>query len=408
MIAFWILAALLLTLAVAALLPALLRRRPAVTDADDEASLAVYRERLAELEREHARGNLSDDELAEARADLERELLADLPSGRARVSGAGPAPRVTAAALSLVVPAAALLLYAATGAPGLLGTRVAGQMGPEEVERYRAMAPQRRVGALEPFVAEHPRSPRAWSLLAGAYRELERYGDAVTAYARAREAGADGEAWLVARQAEAQLLANDRRFDDRVRRLVDAALERDPRNPLALMLAGHAALAGGDRQRAATYWQRLAETMPPDDERRALVEDLIARVQGSARPETRAPAAGDAGVTVRVRLADALRDGAGPQDAVFVFARRAGTADGPPLAVARTTVAALPAEITLTDADAMRPQARLSQAGEVVVTARVSRGGDATPQRGDLEGRSGRIAVDGGAPVDVVIDRRIE
>lgn len=407
MTAFWVLAVLLAALAVAALLPALLRRRPAPgVDPGDDAVVAVYRERLAELEREHARGALSDDDLAGAKADLEYELLAGVTPGRGHPAGGTRGTRASAVALAVLVPAAALLLYALTGAPGLVG---AGErLGPEAVERYRAMAPADRVAALERLLAASPRAARAWSLLAGAYRELERYDDAVAAYARARASGAGGDAWLLARQAEALLLANGGRFDADVRGLVEAALERDARNPLALMLAGHAALTAGDRRRAAGYWRRLAETLPPDDERRALVEDLVARAEGDTEGAPDRPAAADAGVTVRVRLAQSLRARAEPDDTVFVFARGAGAADGPPLAVARTTVEALPAEITLGDADAMTPDARLSQAEAVIVTARVARGGGAMAQSGDLEGASGRVAVGDGAPVEVVIDRLVE
>lgn len=417
MMAFWILAALLAVVAAAALLPALLRRRPPqAADAGDEAVIGVFRERLAELERERGLGRLSDDGFAEARAELERELLADFTPGHGQATADDAGARPTAAALAVLVPLAALLLYAATGAPERLGTSVADQLSPAQVERYRAMEPERRIEALEPFVAEHPRSPWGWSLLANGYHEAERYGEAVTAYARAREHGADGDAWIVAQQAEALLLANDRRFGSGVRRLIDQALERDERNPLALMLAGHDAFAEGDRQRAATYWQRLAETMPPQDEQRALIEDLVARARGtagqeaeaSAGQETRQSAAADARVTARVRLHDALRERTWPEATVFVFARRAGAAGGPPLAVARTTVGALPAEITLSDADAMSPQATLSQAREVVVTARVSLGGDVMAKSGDLEGRSEAIAVNGGSPVEVVIDQLIE
>lgn len=63
MIAFWILTALMVAVAVAALLPALLRAsRPPADNTGDEAVIGVFRERLAELEHEHERGNLSDDD----------------------------------------------------------------------------------------------------------------------------------------------------------------------------------------------------------------------------------------------------------------------------------------------------------------------------------------------------------
>ena len=63
---------------------------------------------------------------------------------------------------------------------------------------------------------------------------------------------------------------------------------------------------------------------------------------------------------------------------MFVFAR---AADGSrmPLAVQRARVADLPLQYRLDDSLAISPQARLSQAAEVRIEARVSRSGNATP-----------------------------
>ena len=62
-----------------------------------------------------------------------------------------------------------------------------------------------------------------------------------------------------------------------------------------------------------------------------------------------------------------------------------------PLAVVRPTVAELPRAFKLDDSMAMTPAARLSAAGEVVVEARVSKTGSATPSPGDLQGSSAPI-----------------
>ena len=75
-----------------------------------------------------------------------------------------------------------------------------------------------------------------------------------------------------------------------------------------------------------------------------------------------------------------------------------------PLAVARTTVRDLPYRFQLDDTMAMSPSMRLSSFARVVVGARVSKSGNATPQSGDLQGASAPVANDA-AEVRVVIDR---
>jgi cytochrome c-type biogenesis protein CcmH len=88
---------------------------------------------------------------------------------------------------------------------------------------------------------------------------------------------------------------------------------------------------------------------------------------------------------VRVDLAEAVRAQVLPGDSVFVFAR---AVDGPPmpLAVKRLTVADLPLQVSLSDADAMLPQLKISSFPQVQLVARISRAGDAT--RGEWLGRS--------------------
>jgi cytochrome c-type biogenesis protein CcmH len=93
-----------------------------------------------------------------------------------------------------------------------------------------------------------------------------------------------------------------------------------------------------------------------------------------------------------VTLAPELMRQAKPDETVFIFAR---AVDGPPLplAVIRTTVKELPLRFTLDDSMSMAPTARLSMHRQVVVSARVSRSGQAMPQPGDLIGTVQPVAV---------------
>jgi cytochrome c-type biogenesis protein CcmH len=105
----------------------------------------------------------------------------------------------------------------------------------------------------------------------------------------------------------------------------------------------------------------------------------------------------------RVSLDPKLRDRVAANDALFIFAR---AANGPrmPLAVLRTTAGELPRNFTLDDSMAMAPAARLSGASEVVVEARISKTGSATPSPGDLQGDSG-VVKPGAHDVSIVIDQ---
>jgi cytochrome c-type biogenesis protein CcmH len=122
-----------------------------------------------------------------------------------------------------------------------------------------------------------------------------------------------------------------------------------------------------------------------------------------AAASTNAPGA----VSGTVRLSPALAAAAQPNDTVFVVARPAA-GGRMPLAVLKVRVADLPYRFRLDDSQAMTPAALLSTAGAVVVSARVSRSGQAIGQSGDLE--SAAIPAQPGAAsaqgLDLLIDQR--
>jgi len=103
-----------------------------------------------------------------------------------------------------------------------------------------------------------------------------------------------------------------------------------------------------------------------------------------------------------VSLAPALVKKADPAASVFIYAR---AKQGPvmPLAIVRTTVSALPYAYQLDDSASVMADIKLSQAGEVVIVARVSKTGEAKPQKGDLQGLSGAVTA-GSDKVEVEID----
>ncbi|MNN68031.1 hypothetical protein D3C81_1837060 [compost metagenome] len=118
-------------------------------------------------------------------------------------------------------------------------------------------------------------------------------------------------------------------------------------------------------------------------------------------PEPPPPAA-QLAIKVSVSLAPELAAKVQPDDTLFIFAR---AASGPPmpLAAKRLKVADLPVEVSLSDADAMMPQLKLSNFAEIRLVARVSRAG--TPTAGEWVGQSEVLKTAEVGDQKLVIDR---
>ena len=108
-------------------------------------------------------------------------------------------------------------------------------------------------------------------------------------------------------------------------------------------------------------------------------------------------------IEVQVELSAELAGRAAPDAVLFVFAR---APQGPraPLAIQRLSAASLPATVVLDQTMGMIAGMNLGSIPEVVVGARISASGNATPQSGDLEGLSAPLQVSTGR-ARVVIDR---
>jgi cytochrome c-type biogenesis protein CcmH len=392
------------------LVPLLRQRRPASPD-PEATNLAVLRDQLAELDADLARGTLTGERHAEAKLELERRVLDEVEQAAPPAGGPPAASSAWAAAiLGAAIPVAAIALYLAVGAPGLLLSDAPGASGPQHevtAEQLDAM-----VAKLAAHVEKNPDDAKGWSLLARSYYVMARYPEAVRAYERA-VALAPRDADLLADYADALGMTRGRSLQGRPLELVERALAIDPEHWKALALAGTAAFERKDYRGAIAYWERLKRVVPADSQIGQSVAASIAEarelggpaVAAAKAPKAAAASAASAKVAGKVTLAPALAAKAAPTDTVFVFAR---AASGPPmpLAVLRKQVKDLPLEFALDDSMAMAPNLKLSGFAEVIVGARISRSGSATPASGDLQGLSHPVKV-GAVGVAVVIDTAV-
>ncbi len=352
-------------------------------------------------------GTLAPEDFDQAKTELEREMLESVAPDSHAKSGSGPSTAI-ALCVAALLPALALGLYLALGSPDAIGWRhPAVDRGGVEAA---AQAPDRE--ALERMAAtfadqlsEEPGEGEGWLVLGRTYVMLEKYDRAVEAFAKANALLGDTPDVLVD-YAEAEAMVNNNRFPLQARRRIDRALELAPRHEKGLWLGAFAAAQHGDIEAAVANWNTLLEN-ESDPGRRQLIEGLIARVSGEPPPLVTAPAAtGTGAVKVRVTLDESLGSQLQGTETVFVFARDAASG-GPPLAVYRTRVEALPATIVLDDSMSMVPSIKLSDREQVSVTARVSLSGEARAASGDLQGSIAPVAVGNESPVELVISERV-
>ncbi|MCY0111912.1 c-type cytochrome biogenesis protein CcmI [Pseudomonas monsensis] len=396
MIDFWLAAGLLLLVALSFLLIPVLRERRAQREEDRTAlNVALYQERVAELQSQQAEGVLDAGQMDSGRAEAARELLADTEGVAApRVSKLGkPLPLLAA----VLVPVLGLGLYLHFGAADKV-----------ELTREFAQAPQsmeEMTQRLERAVAAQPDSAEGLYFLGRTYMAQERPADAAKMFERAANlAGRQPE--LLGQWAQAQYFADGKKWSAKIQALTDEALKADPKEVTSLGLLGIAAFEGERYQEAIDYWNRLLAQLPPDDNSRAALQGGIKRaaerLEASGGKVAQAPVAAKAALLkVSVDLSSELRSKVQPGDSVFIFAR---ATSGPPapLAAKRLTVADLPVTVELGDADAMMPQLKLSNFPEVQLVARISRAGQ--PTAGEWVGRSGPLASSTTALQKLIID----
>jgi cytochrome c-type biogenesis protein CcmH len=398
---FWLAASALVGVTLTLLLAPLFARRGSSAPSEREVQVDAFRQRLRALEAARGVGDLDEAGYSEARAEAERELLAELPPEAAK--GASPRPNrwLAGAVLAVAVPAATVTVYLALGEHEAISPAATLSR-----EALAELPPEQLVERLASTLADRPGDGDGWLILARAYANLERFEDATEAYAQAARSLGD-RADLLVEWAEVEALAAGGRLAGAPAARLERALQIRPDHAPALWLSGMAAQEVGDFPTTVRLWERLLAIMPADAPPRASLEVLVSRARAAIDPagDTDAPTRErPLRLPVRVSLDPALADRARPEDSVFVFAR-AVEGSGAPLAVTRLAVRELPATVTLDDAMAMLPNARLSDHRRVVVGARVSRSGEPTARSGDLEGRSGELSLEQlpTGPVEVVI-----
>ena len=430
MIAFVVIAAVMVAAALAWILVPLLRGAAGTGVAREASNVAILRDQLKELETDLGTGVLQREQYEQARRELESRVLEE---SKAQAGSSASAPSAagawTAAIVAGSLPLGALLIYVALGnftafaplsarnAESVAEGGASHDVSPAQIEKM--------IEEVKARLAKDPGQSEGWVILARTYYSLNRYPEAANAFERAA-ALLPQDAALLADYADALAAAQGGTLQGKPLELVARALAVDPTQWKALALAGTAAFDRKDYAQAVKYWERMKATVPTGSPLAQSIDSSIVEARelgglkaspGVAPPAVaKAPAAvapasastaaaGRRTVAGTVTLAPSLVAKASPDDVVFVFAR---AAQGPkmPLAILKKQVRDLPITFTLDDSMAMAPNMSLANFPDVVVGARISKSGQAVPQSGDFEGLSAPIKV-GTTGIAIVIEKPI-
>ncbi len=408
-------------------------------DAVETPLVNVFREQLADLQAQRQQGELSDAEFERAKSELESRLLADIEADGGHVGNGDSvsdasrakgqphgATRQTPVVQSrgrglawgtlILVPVLSILGY------GLLGRPMA--IIPEAFQSTQAedaVSPQQLAEMAEGLrdkLKQDPSQAQGWLMLARVERARGQWDAGLEALDKAAAIAPSTEVTLE----RAELLAQKQsgRFDGEPWALIRSVLRNDPKHPGGHVLAGSASYSAGEWAQAEGHWTQALKVLPADSAEAQAVREAInqARAEQGKPPlqqeaeaavaktpaQAPSPASSPAPawrIEVSVDLSPEAKAKHKPSDVVFVYAQAAGSRM--PLAVNRTTVAALPAKVLLDPSMVMAQGMAPVDAKEAKVSARISGTGQALAQPGEWGASQSAVSLQGQPKVTLKI-----
>ncbi len=240
---------------------------------------AVYRDQLRELDRDIARGVLTDAEAASARLEIQRRLLATTTRKAAAPARLGKSPAM-ALIVTLIVVGGSIGLYMTLGAPELPDMPM--------VERLPNAAPKsgsndvaEATARLRQRLDAEPANALGWLEYARIKADMDDWDAAADAYERAIALGQNAPS-VMAGFGEMLVLRAQGTVVPAARDAFAAALARDPRNEAARYYTALAVGQDGDAAKAIDLLQGLLADLPGDSGMRADIGRRIAEAAKAA------------------------------------------------------------------------------------------------------------------------------
>jgi len=275
----WFVFALMTAAAIFAVLWPLSRRgRPHLEGSE----ATVYKDQLAEINRDLAAGLIGASEADAARVEISRRLLAAAAAAdeHSPPTGSNVRLRRVAAIIALVgLPVVSVALYLPLGSPRLGDFPLAERIRTPDANEPLANL----VAQVEAHLEKNPTDGRGWNALAPVLTKLGRYDEAVLAYRNSITYNGDS-AERRADLGEALAGAAGGVVTLEARTEFERAIALNADEVKANYFLGLAAEQDGRSAEAASIWRSILAKAPPDAPWRPLVQAALGRVGGSGAP----------------------------------------------------------------------------------------------------------------------------
>jgi len=357
----------------------------------------VYESSLAELEKDQAEGVISVDEFEKLKTELSRSFLRDMDAIDGRVTQSSGGPRKLVPILSLLfIPIFSYGIYELVGSardlelPKIFQTLNTAESAEEQRAGFLRLAE-----VLEERFERKPDDIQNGYMLGTLYIQLEDFNSAINTFELLIGELEDGpdKATVLGQLAQAMYLDAGSSLTSDLQSVIERAMTMNPNEQAIMSILGFESFMQQDFRQAVFYWRRQLSQLNGNSEQALALRDRISTIEALLPPETAEVVDdGGASVTLVIDVDDSVRDLVDASMRLFVYAR---SPDFPmPLAAVNLVQPEFPFEITLTDANAMTPAAKLSSASQVYVGARLSRSGVANAQAGDIEAESDTFDLD--------------
>jgi cytochrome c-type biogenesis protein CcmH len=241
---------------------------------------AVYKDQLAEIDRDVAAGLIGATEADAARVEIGRRLLAAVDSQEDLPAASNTWLRRSAAIVALVgLPIVAVAFYLPLGSPRLGDFPLAQRTRAPDV----AQPLDNLVAQVEAHLEKNPTDGRGWNVLAPVLSRLGRHNEAVRAYRNSIAYNGDSSGRR-ADLGEALVAAANGVVTAEAKAEFERALALNADEVKASYFLGLAAEQDGRAGEASTIWRAMLAKAPSDAPWRPLVQAALARVGGSPTP----------------------------------------------------------------------------------------------------------------------------